>query len=92
MASALQNLSTTPVINGVVFRPSMFQASKLPKDNITKEQRLAVKEMRGWKDEVILPADKGNATVVMSVMTPFMCRGPTSTYVTTFTMGAMNFL
>ena len=23
-----------------------------------------MKEMRSWKDEVILPADKGNATVV----------------------------
>ena len=43
----------------------ILRSSKLPKDNITKEQRLAVKEMRTWKDEVILPADKGNATVVM---------------------------
>ena len=43
----------------------ILRSSKLPKDNITKEQRLAVKEMRTWKDEVIQPADKGNATVVM---------------------------
>ena len=43
----------------------ILRSSKLPKDNITKEQRLAVKEMRTWKDEVILLADKGNATVVM---------------------------
>ena len=36
-----------------------------PEDNITKDQRKALKEMRSWKDDVILPADKGNATVVM---------------------------
>ena len=44
----------------------ILRSSKLPKDNITKEQRLAVKEMRGWKDEVILPADK--TTVVMKIL------------------------
>ena len=43
----------------------IFRGSKLPKDNITKEQRLAVKEITDCKDEVILPADKGKATVVM---------------------------
>ena len=43
----------------------ILRSSKLPKDNITKEQRLAVKGMRGWKDELILPLDKGNANVVM---------------------------
>ena len=32
---------------------------------ITKEQRKALKEMRDWKDKVILLADKGNAMVVM---------------------------
>ena len=26
---------------------------------------MALKEMKGWDDEVILPADRGNATVVM---------------------------
>ena len=26
---------------------------------------MALKELRNWKDEVILPADKGNATVIM---------------------------
>ena len=30
-----------------------------------KEQRTALKELRGLEDEVILPADKGNATVMM---------------------------
>ena len=35
---------------------------ELPKDNIT---RFHLKEMKGWDDEVILPEDKGNTTVVM---------------------------
>ena len=43
----------------------ILRSSKLPKDNITRSQRVALKEMKGWDDEVILPADKGNATVVM---------------------------
>ena len=30
-----------------------------------KEQRKALKELRSREDEVILPADKGNATVVI---------------------------
>ena len=43
----------------------ILRNSKLPEDNITKENQNVLKEMRSWKDEVILPADKGNATVVM---------------------------
>ena len=43
----------------------ILRSSKLPKDNITKEHRTALKEMKAWKEEVILPADKGNATVIM---------------------------
>ena len=43
----------------------ILRSSKLPKDNITRSQRVALKEMKGWDDEVILPADKGYATVVM---------------------------
>ena len=39
----------------------IIRSSKLPEDNITKEQ----KKRKSWKDEVILPADKGDATVVM---------------------------
>ena len=30
-----------------------------------KDQRTVLKELRGLEDEVILPADKGNATVMM---------------------------
>ena len=43
----------------------ILRSSKLPKDNIARSQRVALKEMKGWDDEVILPADKGNATVMM---------------------------
>ena len=38
---------------------------KPPKDKLNKEQRKTLKELRSQEDEVILPADKGNATVVM---------------------------
>ena len=37
----------------------------MPRSNLTKDQRTALKELKGLKDEVILPADKGNATVMM---------------------------
>ena len=33
--------------------------------NLTKDQRTALKELKGLKDEMILPADKGNTTVMM---------------------------
>ena len=38
----------------------------LPKDNLTKDQRRAVKELRWMDDTVILPADKGNGTILMT--------------------------
>ena len=38
---------------------------KVPRSNLTKEKRTALKELRGLEDEVILPAEKGNATVMM---------------------------
>ena len=38
---------------------------KVPRSNLTREHRTALKEFKGLKDEVILPADKGNATVIM---------------------------
>ena len=43
----------------------ILRRAKPPKDNLTKEQRKALKELKDLEDEVILPADKGNATVVM---------------------------
>ena len=44
----------------------ILRHARPPKDNLTKEQRKALKELRSMGDEVILPADKGNATVVMT--------------------------
>ena len=43
----------------------ILRRAKVPRSNLTKEQRTALKELRGLEDEVILPADKGNATVMM---------------------------
>ena len=43
----------------------ILRHAKPPKDNLTKEQRKALKELGSLEDEVILPADKGNATVMM---------------------------
>ena len=43
----------------------ILRSARLPKDNMRKDHRKALKELRSLEDEVILPADKGNATVVM---------------------------
>ena len=43
----------------------ILRRARLPKDNLTREQRTALKELMDLEDEVILPADKGNATVMM---------------------------
>ena len=43
----------------------ILKHAKPPKDNLTKEQRESLKELGSLEDEVILPADKGNATVMM---------------------------
>ena len=37
----------------------ILRHAKPPKNNLTKEQRKALKELGSLKDEVILPADKG---------------------------------
>ena len=39
---------------------------KLPKSNMTKDEKLALKKLAEDKDIVILPVDKGNATVVLN--------------------------
>ena len=44
----------------------ILRHAKLPKDNLTKDQRKVLKELRSLEDEVILPSDKGNATVMMT--------------------------
>ena len=43
----------------------ILRRAKVPRSNLTREQRTALKELKGLKDEVILSADKGNATVMM---------------------------
>ena len=43
----------------------ILRRAKLPQDNLTKEQRKALKELRQI-DELVLPADKGNATILMT--------------------------
>ena len=39
---------------------------KPPKDNLSKEQRKALKELRSLENEVILPVEKEKATVMMT--------------------------
>ena len=51
LRSALQSYLTDP---------------KLLKSNMTKGQKLGLKKLKEDKDIVILPADKGNATVVLN--------------------------
>ena len=43
-----------------------LQNAKKPKSSLGKEQREALKKLREDDSIVILPADKGNATVVMN--------------------------
>ena len=40
--------------------------SKLPKDNLSKEERKAFKELQSDASNVILPADKGRSTVILN--------------------------
>ena len=42
-----------------------LRKSKPPSTNMTKEQKSALKDLRAMEGVTILPADKGNATVVM---------------------------
>ena len=37
----------------------------MPRSNLKKAQRIALKELRGLEEEVILPAEKGNTTVMV---------------------------
>ena len=43
----------------------VLRNAKQPKDNITKEYREALKELRKNENIVIVPADKGSSTVVL---------------------------
>ncbi|CAH2086613.1 unnamed protein product [Euphydryas editha] len=44
---------------------SVLRRSKLPKPNLSKEESIALKNLRARSDITVLRADKGNATVVM---------------------------
>ena len=44
----------------------ILRSAWLPKDNMKEDHRRALKELRYLEDEVILPANKGNATAVMT--------------------------
>jgi hypothetical protein len=44
----------------------VLRKSRVPKSNITEEERLALKNLKENPDMLILRADKGNATVVMN--------------------------
>ena len=44
---------------------STLQSASLPDDNLTNDERQALKRLKTDKDIVILPADKGRVTVVM---------------------------
>ena len=43
----------------------MMKRSKVPVSNITKDEREAMRELRKDKNIMVLPADKGKATVVI---------------------------
>ena len=45
--------------------PGVMKSAKLPKPNITKKERQALVKSRKEKSIMILPADKGKATVIM---------------------------
>ena len=46
----------------------MLKSAKVPEQNVTKEERQAIKTLKKNKDIMILPADKGKSTVVMDTM------------------------
>ena len=43
----------------------ILRCAKVRRSNLTKHRSTALKELKGLEDEVILPADKGDATMVM---------------------------
>ena len=46
-----------------------LKTAKVPKSNITKDERLALRELQKRKDLLIMGADKGKCTVVQSIST-----------------------
>ncbi|GLV34532.1 hypothetical protein CBL_07175 [Carabus blaptoides fortunei] len=64
--SAIQKLEkdTAETIRQEVSR--VLRRAKSPKKNISKEEYTALKKLRDNQNIIVLPADKGNATVVMN--------------------------
>ena len=57
-----------PQADGIQLRSkaaSVLKSAKAPEQNITKEERQAIKELKKVEEIIILPADKGKATVVL---------------------------
>ncbi len=44
---------------------SVLKSSKPPQQNVTKDERQAIKDLKKAEDIIILPADKGKSTVVL---------------------------
>ena len=63
--SSLVNVDRTTADTVRVLAANMIQKSKPPKPNVPKEERKAIRELEQMEDIVVLPADKGNVTVVM---------------------------
>ncbi|XP_072033096.1 uncharacterized protein [Amphiura filiformis] len=57
-----------PLADGIQLRAkvaSTLKSSKVPEQNVTKEERKAIKDLKKAEDIIILPADKGKSTVVL---------------------------
>ena len=57
-----------PQADGIQLRAkvaSVLKSSKPPKQNVTKEERQAIKDLQKADDIIILPADKGKSTVIL---------------------------
>ncbi|XP_072041086.1 uncharacterized protein [Amphiura filiformis] len=57
-----------PLADGIQLRAkiaSTLNSSKVPEQNITKDERKAIKDLKKAENIIILPADKGKSTVVL---------------------------
>ncbi|XP_072050040.1 uncharacterized protein [Amphiura filiformis] len=57
-----------PLADGIQLRAkvaSTLKSSKVPEQNITKDERKTIKDLKKAEDIIILPADKGKSTVVL---------------------------
>ncbi|XP_072050219.1 uncharacterized protein [Amphiura filiformis] len=57
-----------PLADGIQLRAKIantLKSSKVPEQNVTKEERKAIKDLKKAEDIIILPADKGKSTVLL---------------------------